>query len=127
ATVGLAECDLSGCILRANDYFCAMLARSREDLLGRHLSDIVHPDDLPRTEALLAGMMSGDRYEVEKRYLKPDNSIVWTRTAASLIRDETGKPERALAVCIDISGYKQLEQYLRESEERFRLLANSVP
>ncbi len=127
ATVGLAECDLSGCILRANDYFCDMLARSREELLGRHLSDIVHPDDLPRTEALLAGLLREDRYEVEKRYLRPDNSIVWTHTAATLIRDQAGRPEKALAVCIDVSYYRQLEQILRESEERFRLLANSVP
>jgi PAS domain S-box-containing protein len=127
ATIGLAECDLSGCILRANDYFCAMLARSRDELLGRHLRDIVHPEDLPRTEALLAGLLVEDRYEVEKRYLRPDNSVVWTRTAASLIRDETGRPARALAVCIDISADRRHEQILRESEERFRLLANSVP
>jgi PAS domain S-box-containing protein len=127
ATVGLAECDLSGCILRANDYFCAMLARSRDELLGRHLKDIVHPDDLPRTEALLSGLMTDDRYEVEKRYLRPDHSIVWTRTAASLIRDGNGRPEKALAVCIDLSADKLHEQILRESEERFRLLANSVP
>ncbi|WP_134496063.1 PAS domain S-box protein [Microvirga pakistanensis] len=127
ATVGLAECDLSGCILRANDYFCDMLARRRDQLLGRHLSDIVHPDDLPRTEALLAGLLTEDRYEVEKRYLRPDHTVVWTRTAASLIRDETGRPKKALAVCIDISANKLHEQILRESEERFRLLANSVP
>ena len=127
ATVGLAECDLSGCILRVNDYFCTMLARSRDELLGRHLRDIVHPDDLPRTEALLAGLLAEDRYEVEKRYLRPDSSVVWTRTAASLIRDESGQPTKALAVCIDISTVKQHEQILRESEERFRLLADSMP
>jgi PAS domain S-box-containing protein len=127
ATVGLAECDLNGCILRANDYFCAMLARSRDELIGIHLRDIVHPDDLVETNALLAGLITEDRYEVEKRYLRPDSSIVWTRTAASLIRDEAGRPEKSLAVCIDISADKEHEQILRESEERFRLLANSVP
>jgi len=127
ATVGLAECDLNGCLLRVNDYFCAMLARSRDELIGRHFTDIVHPDDQPRTEALLAGILAEDRYEVEKRYLRPDRSIVWTRTAASLIRDEAGRPQKGLAVCIDISESKHHEQILRESEERFRLLANSVP
>ncbi|WP_414472007.1 PAS domain S-box protein [Microvirga sp. M2] len=127
ATVGLAECDLGGRILRANDYFCAMLARGRDELIGRPLGDIVHPDDLPRTEALLAGLLKEDRYEVEKRYLRPNGSVVWTRTAANLIRDESGRPDKALAICIDISTNKLQEQHLRESEERFRLLANSVP
>ncbi|WP_230534513.1 sensor histidine kinase [Microvirga roseola] len=127
ATVGLAECDLEGRLLRVNDYFCTMLVRSRDELVGHHLRDIVHPEDLPRTEALLAGLLTDDHYEVEKRYLRPDYSIVWTRTAASLIRDEAGRPSTALAVCTDISASKQHEQVLRESEERFRLLANSVP
>ncbi|WP_052954638.1 sensor histidine kinase [Microvirga vignae] len=127
ATVGLAECDLHGYLLRVNDYFCTMLGRSREQLLGCHLSKIVHPDDLPRTEALLTGLMKDDRYEVEKRYLRPDGSVVWTRTAATLIRDETGRPEKSLAVCIDITQNKRHEDILRESEERFRLLANSAP
>lgn len=127
ATVGLAECDLDGYLLRVNDYFCTMLGRSRDQLLGCHLSKIVHPDDLPRTKALLTGLMKEDRYEVEKRYLRPDGSVVWTRTAATLIRDETGRPEKALAVCIDITQNKRHEEILRESEERFRLLANATP
>lgn len=127
ATVGLAECDLNGRILRVNDYFCTMLGRSMNQLVGCHLSEIVHPDDLPRTEALLAGMLTEDRYEVEKRYLRPDRSVVWTRTAASLLRDPMGNPQKSLAVCIDITETKRHEEILRESEERFRLLANSAP
>lgn len=127
ATVGLAECDLDGLLLRVNDYFCAMLARSRSELIGCHLRDIVHPEDLPRSEALLAGLMTEDRYEVEKRYLRPDQSVIWTRTAASLLRDAAGRPSKALAVCVDISATKRHEQVLQQSEERFRLLANAVP
>lgn len=127
ATVGLAECDLNGRLLRVNDYFCAMVGRRRDELLGSHFSEFVHPDDLPRTEALLAGMLAEDRYEVEKRYLRPDGSEVWTRTAASLLRDEMGRPEKALAVCIDITQDKHHEEILRESEARFRLLANTAP
>lgn len=126
ATVGLAECDLSGHLSHVNDYFCTMLGRSRKQLLGRRLSEIVHPEDLPRTEALLAGLMK-DRHEIEKRYLRPDGSVVWTRTAATLIRDEEGRPEKVLAVCIDITQNKRHEEILRESEERFRLLVNSGP
>lgn len=127
ATVGLAECDLDGRLLRVNDYFCSMLGRRRDELVGRPLREIVHPEDLPRTEILLAGLLTGDGYEVEKRYLRPDGSVVWTRTAASLIRNSMGQPEKALAVCVDITEAKRHEEVLRDSEERFRLLANSVP
>lgn len=127
ATVGLAECDLDGRLLRVNDYFCAMLGRTRDDLIGIHLRDIVHPEDLPRSEALLAGLIAGDRYEVVKRYLRPDGTVIWARTAASLVHYGGTTPARAVAVCIDVTEDRRREESLRESEERFRLLANSVP
>ncbi len=127
AVVGLAECDLNGRLLRVNDYFCTMVGRSRDDLVGRHLREIVHPDDLPVAEALLAGLASEDKLEVEKRYLRPDGSVVWTRTVARLLRTGSQVPTRALAVSVDITAYKQHEKALKESEERFRLLADAVP
>lgn len=134
ATAGLTECGLDGRLVRANDYFCAMLGRSRDELLGRHLREIVHPDDLPRSEELLAGRLAEDRFETEKRYLRPDGSEVWTRTAASLIRNAAGEPERGVAVSVDITRDRQREAALRESEaalresqERFRLIANAAP
>jgi len=49
-----------------------------------------------RTKALLAGLLAEDRFEIEKRYLPPDRSEVWTRTAASLIRNAAGEPERGV-------------------------------
>ena len=127
ATVGLAECNTDGIFLRVNDYFCRMVGLSRTELIGHHLSEVLLPEDLPRVHALLSGRMSGDRYEIEKMHLRSDGEEVWTRVAASLVRDANGRPQRALAVYVDITEDKKREAALRESEARFRLLADSLP
>jgi len=127
ATVGLIECDLDGRLLRVNGYFCDMVGRSRDDLIGSHLRDVVHPDDLPHCESLLAGMVKEHRYEVEKRFLRSDGTVVWARTAASLVHDGMKSPQRAVAVCVNITEDRRRAEELRQSEERFRQLANSVP
>ena len=127
ATVGLAECNTDGIFLRVNDYFCKMVGLSRSELIGRHLSEVLLPEDLPRVRTLLSGRMPGDRYEIEKMHLRSDGEEIWTRVAASLVRDFQGRPQSALAVYVDITEDKKREAALRESEERFRLLANSVP
>src|SRR5690606_3759104 len=44
-----------------------------------------------------------------------------------VIVNEQGEPERMVGVCADISDRKQADRALRESEERFRTLANSAP
>ena len=69
ATVGLAECSLDGHLLRVNDYFCAMLGRSHDELVGRHLREIVHADDLPRSEALPVTYIIDDKGKVREQLM----------------------------------------------------------
>jgi PAS domain S-box-containing protein len=126
ATVGHAECNLEGLLLKVNDCFCSMLGRSREDLLGRHLREIVHPDDLPGSELLLADLEDGPS-ETDSRYLRPDGSVVSTRTVAELIQDDTAQSGNVQAVCVDIIADHPHEYLLCDGDERFRLLANAAP
>lgn len=63
-------------------------------------------------------------YDVETRAVRPDGSELWISCSAVPI----GLPGwAALAIVVDISARKRAEQALRESEARFRQLAESLP
>lgn len=117
---GNCETDLTGKILRVNDRFCQIAGRSREELLGLHMQDITHPDDLPRNIPLFKkATADGEPFEIEKRYLRPDGSIVWVNNSVSLIRTAGVEPRSTiLAVTLDISARKQAEEALREADRR---------
>jgi PAS domain-containing protein len=83
---------------------------------------ITHPDDLQldlnNMEQLKAGKIRS--FSMEKRYIRPDDSIVWVNLTVSPMWEIGGQPEHHIAVVRDITDRKRTEEALRESEERFR-------
>src|SRR6185295_17180204 len=53
-----------------------------------------------------------DTYSDERRYVRPDASIVWALTHVTLVRDESGEPEYFFVQLQDITGRKLMEQEL---------------
>jgi PAS domain S-box-containing protein len=75
-------------------------------------------------EALARGDTS---VEVEFRYIMPDGAERWLLLRAEVLRDGTGQPLRAIGVLMDIDERKRATLAVAESEERFRLIADSAP
>lgn len=61
------------------------------------------------------------------RVVWADGSIHWVEAVGKVLCDAAGIPQQVTGVCIDITERKQAENALRESEERFRLLAMNAP
>jgi PAS domain S-box-containing protein len=90
----------------------------------------LHPDDRARTlQHFLAAVNGGDvRYSTEYRIIRPnDGQVRWIACEAQIERDENGKPLRLVGAHMDITERTLAKELLRESEERFRLIANSAP
>lgn len=117
---GNCETDTTGLILRVNDRFCQIVGRTREDLLTLRMQDITHPDDLPRNLPLFKkAIASGQPFEIEKRYVRPDGTHVWVNNSVSLIRTAGQETKSTvLAVTLDISARKRAEEALREADRR---------
>jgi len=117
AAAGMAQVDLTGRFVRVNDQYCAILGRRSDELLQLRMQDCTHPDDLPHNMVLFRrALEAGKAFEIEKRYLRSDGSVVWVRNAVSPILDSSGRPDSILAVSIDITGYRHAQEELRESE-----------
>ncbi|GEM_PF-1035363 len=129
AAIGLAMVAPDGSWIEVNDRITAIIGYSREELLGLTFQDITHPDDLATDLDLVQKVIAGEiaTYTLEKRYIHKNGSIVFVNLTVSLVRDEEGKPHYFVSAIEDITERKRIETELRESERRFREVANSLP
>jgi PAS domain S-box-containing protein len=116
-TAGIAETDLTGQFVLVNDRYCSIVGRRREELLALTMQEITHPDDAPGSVELFERMVqTGTPFTVEKRYVRPDGTLLWLHNTMSLLCDEDGRPEYAVAISTDIT-------HRRRAEERQLVLA----
>jgi len=96
-------------LVRVNDAVCAMLGRTREELLRLRVENLTHPDDraaLARSRRdLLAGTLA--HYEAEKRYLRPDGSVVWAAIYVTPVHNADGSVRAFSSQVIDITERKE--------------------
>lgn len=122
APIGIAITDLDGTLRSVNASLCRTLGRPQEELVGRQARDLTHPDDRERTIASLDPVRRGEQgsLHVEKRYLRPDGTVVWVQLAVSLVRDAGGEPWQLLCYFDDVTARREAEQELRGSEANLR-------
>jgi len=128
ASAGIARVGMDGRIVAANQRFADMLGHTADSVIGIGTRAASHPEDVEPTLALLRQVMDGGPPgQIEKRYIRPDGALVWGLTSLSALTDENGRPAGFIAVVVDITDAKNAEAALRESEERFRLMADTAP
>lgn len=121
-TAGLGQVDLDGRFTMVNDRFCEITGRSRDELMTLTMQAITHPDDLAGNMPLFDhAVRSGTPYTYEKRYIRPDGTIVWVNNSVAVIRRSDGAPYGVLSVTLDVTERREAEAALRRSEESLRL------
>ena len=126
SAVGIAETNLEGRFLRANQRYCQIVGRSEDQLRRLTIRDVTHPDDFAANDALLDGSAIGGSFAVDKRYVAPDGAIIWVHNSVTTITDHLGKPSSRMCVSIDISDRMAAEADRRRAEERQRLLITEL-
>ena len=127
--IGVTITDMDGRFVELNPSYEKMLGYAAADLIGKTVSCVNLPDDVPRSTGLFRDLVGGKRnyYDREKRIVRKDGSLIWVRLRTSLLRGDDGSPEYAYSMVEDITASKQAREELRASERRFRALVERLP
>ncbi|MGH7929351.1 MAG: sigma 54-interacting transcriptional regulator, partial [Candidatus Binatia bacterium] len=119
---------LDGRWLKVPPTLCRFLGYSEQELLAGCFKDVTHPDDFEADWAQCQRLVRGESnsFDLEKRLLRKDGSIVWVYENCSVVLDKNGRPIQFLVYIRDISERKRAEEELRESEARFRNMADTA-
>jgi two-component system, cell cycle sensor histidine kinase and response regulator CckA len=117
-----------GIILSWNTGAEKLYGYGAEEMTGRSISLLVPPDRPDEIPKILERIRRGERIEhYETQHVRKDKCRIEVSLTISPIRDGTGTIIGASAIARDITKRKESEAALRESEERFRRIADSAP
>ena len=117
-----------GAILSVNRLGVESLGFLAEELIGRSVLSIFHEEDRAAARVSLDRSLANptDLATWEFRKVRKDGTILWVRETVRLVEDDCGALV-ALIACKDITERKRAEEALRESESRFRIMADTAP
>ncbi|MEP6994571.1 MAG: EAL domain-containing protein [Acidobacteriota bacterium] len=83
----------------------------------------IHPDDHSRVMAsVVKHWESGEPFSEEYRVVRKDGALLHWHHTGTLLRGTDGQPSRQVGTIMDVSGRRQIEEALRVSEQRYRML-----
>ncbi len=125
--VGILHHDRNNRVLMINDRYREILGRSREELEGVSLAQFTHPEDVEwQTPLFQEHNRTGEPLQLQKRYVRPDGSIVWCNVNVSYVRDEAGNIDGTITVAEDITAHKLAEERAQEAQSLLQDVIDSV-
>ncbi len=115
APVGIALTETpSGNFLAVNPKLCEIMGRSEEELRKLNFQSVTHPDDLPVSEENMKRLLEGRvrSYNLEKRYIRPNRSIVWVNLTVVAAWGVGEAPILNIGLVEDITDRKRAQEEL---------------
>ncbi len=85
-----------------------------------------HPDDLPRVLLEIASLPVVRKINLEYRFLHKNGEYRWFSEGAMFVEDKSGWPQQVFGYFQDITRWREVEERIRKSEERYRALAEAA-
>jgi len=126
---GMVMADKEFRFKKANPAFCAIMGYSEAELLQFTFKDVSHSDDLPKDLSNVRKLINKEIsvYKTEKRYIRKDGQTIWGSLTVAASYDSEGQFLYNLGIIEDITHRKQIEEDLRERENKLRTIFNLLP
>jgi len=111
SAAGIGQASLEGQILHVNNRFCEIVGYEEQELLGKNIKEITYPDDMAEQSRLFTRLAeTGESFDMEKRFIRKDGSLVWVNNTVSPLRDSEGRIHQVAIVSVDITERKKVQQ-----------------
>ncbi len=129
ASDGIFAMDLNGVYTQVNEQTMKMHGlNSRDEIIGRSGFDFIAHADVKKAKNSLKDLLAkGAIISQELKALRADGTEFQVEVSGSLLKDDSGNPVGIIGISRDITERKRAEEALRESEEKFRSLAEHSP
>jgi diguanylate cyclase (GGDEF)-like protein/PAS domain S-box-containing protein len=105
-----------GEIIECNDAFCTITGFTREQLIGRSTSKLIHEDDLAMRRRMVEDLHEGKQPVHELRYRRAEGDHVWCMAVPALTHGPDGEQLLVVQV-IDITERREFERQLRHQAD----------
>ncbi|MBC7809969.1 MAG: PAS domain S-box protein [Burkholderiales bacterium] len=124
--LGIFLTDANGDCLYTNTVYQRICGLTMDETLGHGWNRALHPDDYDRVVgAWYEASQNRIPFEAVCRFLHRDNSVVWASVKAVAV--QSGAPLSGyVGIVEDITERRQSEEELRESQERFRQVTETI-
>jgi PAS domain S-box-containing protein len=125
---GIWVCDAEGRNIYTSESFLKLVGLTQEECTDLGWCEVLHPDDVEQTIAAWKQCVStGASWDVEHRFRGVDGKWHPVLARGVPVRNERGEIIAWVGINLDISELKEVENELRESESRFRNMADNAP
>lgn len=125
ASIGMAALTLTGRLVRVNGAFAELMHDTEDAFVGQRFSDLVDEASRPEMSGVLHRAMAVPR-AVSLEHGVASDPDVWVRSVLSPVRDAQNRTLYLFLQVLDISSEKEAARRLYDTEQRFRLLVDSV-
>ena len=117
--LGMALVNTSGVIMQVNPRVIDVLGFHPDEMAGKSIKDITHPDDLEESLNYFKQLLIGETssYQLEKRYKHKLREYVWCRLNISSVRDANDEILYLVALIEDITEQRSKEAQLIHAQK----------
>jgi two-component system sensor histidine kinase/response regulator len=127
AVEAVARIDTLGRYLFVNPAFATLIGHTPLEVAGTSWLTAIHSLDKQRVEAAYRAMVKDGKAEADVRGVRKDGTIFYQHIVLVRASDSQNRFSGHYCFAKDITARKEAEDALRESEERFRMMADSSP
>ncbi|HPN37670.1 MAG TPA: PAS domain S-box protein [Melioribacteraceae bacterium] len=128
SAAGKTIMSVEGNFMEVNSSFCNMLGYMKEEIVGKNYSLFTHPDDIVRSKNALKTTIDNKNlsFHLVKRYIHKNGNVIYAKISLSMLYDKNFNPMFIISDVLDITTEIRIRTELAESEERYKLLAESA-